>query len=204
MRPDIESEPSEISPLSVFERYRKILARVVSRIVKPHDIEDILQETYVRIYQASKKGEIHHPKSFMVVTARNIALNHVTRADAMNHVAAEEIVEMDDSDESFDQVTEHLAESPESIVQGEEEFLIFCRAVRELPSQCRKAFILRKVYSMSQREIAMRLEIAESTVEKHIAKGLHACGAYMAAHGYARKSARKPVAKVAVNGSNPS
>jgi DNA-directed RNA polymerase specialized sigma24 family protein len=37
---------------NAFQRYRRALAKVVARIVKPHDIEDIVQETYIRIYQA--------------------------------------------------------------------------------------------------------------------------------------------------------
>lgn len=178
---------TDASLSGIFNRYRKMLAKVVAHIVKPSDIEDIVQETYVRIYQASKKGEIHHPKSFMLKTARNIALNHVTRADAMNHLAAApETGDEADEDPNDNLAALGMEESPEIFVQAEEEFLIFCRAVRELPVQCRKAFVLRKVYGMSQQEIARRLELAESTVEKHIARGVVACSAYMKQHGYAR------------------
>ena len=56
---------------------------------------------------------------------------------------------------------------------------MFCRAVGGLPEQCRRAFILKKVYGLSQQEIADRLSISQSTVEKHIAKGLLMCREYM-------------------------
>jgi RNA polymerase sigma factor (sigma-70 family) len=170
----------------VFQRYRKTLARLVARIVKPHDIEDIVQDTYIRIYQASQKKPIFHAKSFMLRTARNLALNHIARADAMNHLAAgaadgETLVEANDLNDGSD-----VSESADTLVQAEEEFLIFCRAIRDLPLQCRRAFILRKVYGLSQREVARRLGISESTVEKHIAKGIVTSGDYMKTHGYAR------------------
>jgi len=74
-------------------------------------------------------------------------------------------------------------------LQSEEEFLLFCRSIRDLSLQCRRAFILRKVYGLSQRDVAKRLGIAESTVEKHIAKGITTASAYMKLHGYGRSHA---------------
>lgn len=167
----------------IFQRYRKALAKAVARIVKPGDIEDIVQETYVRLFQAAKREPIQHPKSFLLKAARNLALSHVVRADALNHLESQASAP-DGSAESFEYRA--VEESPEALAQAEEEFLIFCRAIRELPLQCRRAFLLRKVYGLSQQEVARYLRISESTVEKHIAKGLVACSAYMAANGYAR------------------
>ena len=57
--------------------------------------------------------------------------------------------------------------------------MLFCRAVGGLPEQCRRAFILKKVYGLSQQDIASRLGIAPAEVEKHIAKGLLMCRDYM-------------------------
>ena len=45
-------------------------------------------------------------------------------------------------------------------------------AVDRLSPRVRAVFLLRHVEGLKQREIARRLHIAESTVEKHIAKGL--------------------------------
>lgn len=172
---------------SVFERYRKALAKTVARIVKPGDIEDIVQETFVRLFQAAQREPIRHPKSFMLKAARNLAINHVSRADAMNHLAAEVCTE--ESDVEYPEYLAPASQAPEQRVQAEEEFLVFCRAIRELPLQCRRAFLLRRVYGLSQREVAAQLGISESTVEKHIGKGLAACSNYMSANGYVRSAA---------------
>jgi len=173
----------------VFESSRKALARLVARIVKPHDVEDIVQETYIRIYQASQKGRIYHARSFMLQTARNLALNHIARADALNYVSPALSTPSEDGEGTGDTVV-----SSEAIMQAEEEFVLFCRALRDLSVQCRRAFILRKVYDLSQREVARRLGIAESTVEKHIARGITASSQYLKLHGYERlprKAARR-------------
>jgi RNA polymerase sigma-70 factor (ECF subfamily) len=61
----------------------------------------------------------------------------------------------------------------------QQEFKLFCDAVRALPKQCRRAFVLKKVYGYSLKEIAQELEISEKTVEKHIAEGIKRCTLFM-------------------------
>ena len=145
-----------------FIRYKPNLRRLLSRIVEPQDTDDILQETYIRVCAASQKTEILNTRSFMLKTAQNLAFNHVTTA-YHRHIQLEDF-----SCPDVHQLTEDL----ESQLEADERFLGFCRAVRALPLQCRRAFILRKVYGLSQQEIARYLDISESTVEKHVAKGL--------------------------------
>jgi RNA polymerase sigma factor (sigma-70 family) len=198
----LDHEPGTQCLTSAFQRYRKAIAKLVARIVMPHDIEDIVQETYIRIYKASQKQHIFYPKSFMLRTARNLALNHVNRADAMNHLSSAP-VESDNELDADDRMDEtNVSESPETLLQAEEEFLLFCRSLRNLSLQCRRAFILRKVYGLSQQEVAKRLGISESTVEKHIAKGITAAGEYMQLHGYARTSGRAGPLKNAARGNS--
>ena len=46
------------------------------------------------------------------------------------------------------------------------------RVLSMLPPKCRQAFELRKFDGLSQREIAARMGISQSTVEKHLIKAL--------------------------------
>ncbi len=55
------------------------------------------------------------------------------------------------------------------------------RVLETLPPKCREAFELRKFDGLSQREIAQKMSIAESTVEKHLAKALRLVMKEMAA-----------------------
>ena len=45
-------------------------------------------------------------------------------------------------------------------------------AIAQLPAKCREAFVLRKVQGLSQRETARKLGLSESTVEKHVGRGI--------------------------------
>lgn len=160
--------------LEEFLRCKAGLRRAVSRIVKPHDIDDILQETFIRACAASVRTPIRHPRAFMLKTAQNLALNHISSA----YNRSTRLEDFSSPDVS------PIGEPLESEVESRERFLGFCRAVRSLPPQCRRVFVLRKVYGLSQREIAGRLEISESTVEKHVVKGIMICTRVMRQAGH--------------------
>jgi len=159
---------------NLFIGLRSTLARAVSRLVPPKEVEDIVQETYVRVCQVAKPEAINFPRSFMLRTARNLAIDHIKRAETRLTSSLEDEQHEELSalcalgDETFDQVA------------AKQEFGFFCEAVRQLPLQCRKAFVLKKVYGYSQKEIALSLNISENTVEKHIATGIKRCSHYMA------------------------
>ncbi len=162
---------SEDSFYNVFIAARKSIARLVSRIVPPREIEDIVQETYVRICQIKQKESIKQPRSFLLKTARNLAIDHLKQAE----------VRLVDSSEKFTEIElfPHEEDTIYQQVANDEEFAQYCEAIRLLPVQCRKVFVLKKVYGYSQKEIAQQLNISESTIEKHIALGVKRCTYYM-------------------------
>lgn len=82
-------------------------------------------------------------------------------------------------------LTDYLEDSPEvdpdGGVQLEEEMVaqqkiqIYCDAIGQLPSQCRRIFLMRKVQAMSYKTIANELGISVSAVEKQVAIGADRC-----------------------------
>jgi len=162
------AEKSNIS--DVFISYSAKLRRIVSRIVPPKDIDDIVQDTFVRSYEANLKKEIKYSRSYMLKTAKNLALNHAEKWDNKFNDSLEEF-----SEPLFELTTQDFEDEFES----KERFLVFIQATNQLTTPVRKCFILKKVYGLRQKEIANYLHISESTVEKHVAKGLLSCALYM-------------------------
>ena len=158
--------PDSDSIARIFLGLRSKLAKAVSGIVPPKEIEDIVQETYVRVRQTENLDRIRRPESFLYRTARNLAIDHIKRAESQLVDSTEDLDQFEQRLEGFDEDTTLHA------MVSDDEFAKFCEAVRFLPEQCRRAFVLRKVYGFSQREIADVMSIAVSTVEKHIALGV--------------------------------
>ena len=159
----------------IFINYQKTIRGYISRIVKPDDIDDIIQETFVRCYEASLKQEIKYARSYMLKTAKNLAFNHNAKWDNKFNDSIEDFVEPP---------VELSSPTFEDDYESKERFLFFCRATEQLSGSVRKCFILKKVYGLSQKEIAQSLQLSESTVEKHVAKGLLKSVQYMEQMNY--------------------
>ena len=152
------------------------LKRYLHRFLKrSEDVEDITQESFLKVLEAGSKGEIRYPKAYLFRTARNLAFN--LKALKSSHVVdyVEDLL-------SPDVILKTTSLEDDFLAQ--QQFEMFCRASAKLPEQCRKVIILCKVYGYSQKEVAEKLGISTSTVEKHVAKGMLRCCEYLANKGY--------------------
>ncbi len=153
----------------VYLASRESLRRVVARIAPPSEIEDIVQETYVRICQVKNPQAVVSHKSFIFATARNLALDYQKQSYV-------KLVDgIDDWSEFENIITDASTDSPFKEKVASDEFAEMCEAIRLLPVQCRKVFVLKKVYGYSQKEIAQELGLSQSTIEKHISAGTKKC-----------------------------
>jgi len=149
---------------------RSHLERVVAGIVKSDDVEDIVQDTFIKSYEAGLKQEIKFERTYMLKTARNLALNHAARACEQKNQYLDDL-EILPSDLT--------SKTLESQIESKERFFNFCRATDTLSVEVKRVFLLKKIYGMSQKDIAEHIGLSESTVEKHVAKGLLQCSLYL-------------------------
>lgn len=155
-----------------FLKYRRVISSLLRKIrpcASDQDIEDILQDTYINTHESSLKQEIRFPKAFMVKTAIRLANRQISAAQRVD--CDVDIDQRSNQNLSFYDVSDFCSQT-ENEVFSRQDFGFLCESVNELPEQCGKVFVLKKVYGLSQREIAEQLGISESTVEKHVAKGL--------------------------------
>ncbi len=141
-----------------------------SRFPASCDLDDIVQEAYARVMQARTTREIASPKAFLFATARNLVLGQLRHQnvtgdrDALTENAAEGVL-----DEATD--------VPEAVARAQELELL-TQAIQSLPSRCRQVVTLRKIYNMSQKEVAAQLGISEHTVEAQGTIGLRKLGEF--------------------------
>ena len=160
------------SPIQVaFLKYERALKRVIARITRSQDAaNDIAQDVFLRVLAAERTTLIANAKAYIFEAARNAALSERTRRTKVVLAAVEDALNPVLSDGEL---------SAEAVIMGQERLTLFCEAVDQLPPQCRTVFVMCKVQGKSHREIATRLGISESTIEKHVGTALARCAAYI-------------------------
>jgi RNA polymerase sigma factor (sigma-70 family) len=166
--------------------HERALRGYLSRFFKNiADIEDVVQETYARLLSLndSASAAVRNWHAFLFTTARNVALDRIRRSRV---VSLDALAEMGGAD-VLDQTP-----SADEALNARQELALLLETIASLPDRCRETLTLRKLYGLSQREIAQRLSITESTVEKHVAYGVRLCAERMFAK---RGEQRKPDAE---------
>jgi len=156
-------------------RHRAALHRYLRRFTSgAEDIEDLVQETYVRVYALPDYHAVDSSKALLFRIAHNLA---VERARRQKSQATDTVAD-------FEQLNVYTSEAPpDEQVDARRRFESFCAAVDRLPPLCRRVFVLRKVYKLSHTEISEVLGVSHSTIEKHVAKGLLRCRDYLRESG---------------------
>lgn len=138
------------------------------------DLDDLVQESFARVLAAHEAHAVDSPKAFLFATARNLALDQCRRRKIVTFEGVAEI-------ESLPVIEDRpgVAET----VGRDQELELLTQAIQSLPDRCRQVLTLRKIYALSQKEIAAQLGISEHTVEVQVANGMRRCAAFLAKHG---------------------
>ena len=149
---------------------KRFLARFFS---DSQDIEDVAQETYLRAYVAEQQKEIKQPKAYLFRIARNLALTQLTKKS--NKIT-------DYLEESDASVVIEYGAAADTEVEAQESLGLYCEAVAALSEKCRQVFLLRKVHGLAHKEIAKRMSLSVSSVEKYLLRGILECKAFVQEH----------------------
>lgn len=138
------------------------LLRAVKRAVGGGDgAEDLLHSAFVRLSEYRARNTVENPSAFLVRTAANLAVDERRRV----YTRRESRLDIGDMLEIADGQPLH----PE-VLAAQERLEKVMAALDSLGPRTREIFLLHRVDGMKYREIAARLDITVSAVEKHIAK----------------------------------
>lgn len=148
----------------LFHRYREELMRRLVSMVKSHETAaDLVQDTYLRLLRLGEQHVVEQPRALLHRIASNLAIDHLRKE---KHA----VQALDGLDAAM--AVPSRAPSPEREVIGKQQFQTFLRAIEDLPPRTREAFLLCRVYGYSYQEIATRMNISESGVEKLLMRAL--------------------------------
>lgn len=144
---------STVAPL------RRYLARLLGN---RSEAQDVAHDAYLRVYPNIEKDTVVQPEAVLYTTARRLAINRLRRR-SISPISTESLAV-----ETSASTTPGVAQQ----VMARQELQLLEQAIAQLPEGCRNVLLLRKVELLSHREIAERLGIAISTVEKQHARAL--------------------------------
>ena len=147
-------------------------AWLLARFPTLPDVEDLVQESFARVFRARAGGPIRSARALLFATARNLAFDTVRRQRV---VRFEPVTEETDSSVLADN-TDVFA-----TVSKQQELELLTEAIQSLPERCRQIFTLRTAYGLTQKQIAAKLAVSESTVEKQTALGIRLCAEFFTA-----------------------
>lgn len=167
----VPEEPTGDRDFSVL--YRATLAplrRYLTRLLgNPSEAQDVAHDAYMRVYPSLSEGSARQPTALLYTAARRLAINRLKRR-SISPVARDAFIpEMSASSEP----------GVEQQVMARQELAILEEAIAQLPEGCRTVLLMCKIEQLSHREIADRLSIAVSTVEKQHARALRLLRASM-------------------------
>ena len=145
---------------SLYVEHSTSLKRYALRLVPRSDVshaEDAVQETFARTVKHLRNGNsVESPKGFLFRTLRNLVYNMFYRTER-----SYETNDMPDMDE-FE--ADAYTCSPERRALAQQQLDAFSSAIAQLPDTYREAFVMRRVYGKSCREIAEVLGRSEDVV----------------------------------------
>ena len=147
------------------------LRRYLARFMRDSDeAQDVAHEAYLRIKPVMDRQAVEKPEALLYTTARRLAINQLKRRQ-ISPLAT-----------TTDQPDLAATTAPGVVqqVMARQEWQRLEQAIAQLPEGCRTVLLLRKLELLSHQEIADRLGIAISTVEKQHARALRLLRASLA------------------------
>jgi RNA polymerase sigma factor (sigma-70 family) len=163
--------------LRAFLQHQAAIKRVLARYVPLEDRNDILQEAFLKAFAADMTTPVRDSKAFLFRVAKNLAISEMTRKSRSDTDYLEDF-------RSSDVLEDDRSGSAEAHIDGKRKLFVLTQALAQLPVECQRVFLMRKVEGLRIKQIATRLNVSVSTVEKRLARALLLCDRYIRRHGY--------------------
>lgn len=145
-------------------RFGPVLLHYFRRRVKHRpEAEDLTQEVFTRLLKRGNLTVLQDPRGYLFETASSVLTDRARKR--LSHRA--------DQHQSFDpSLHAHEGFSSDRVLIGQETLTRASRALLDLPERARTIFVLRRLEGLRYQDIAQRLGISLSLVEKEMARAV--------------------------------
>lgn len=155
--------------LQLFHDHREaVVAFLFHRVRCRETAQDIAQEVYSRLLKMEGRIELMDCRAFLYRMAANLAADHYDHQQVRARTLDWEIEP---------ETVASLAPDLESVLDSEQQLDRLWEALDAVPARCRHALLLSRFDGLTHAEIAVRLGVSVTTVERDIARALDCCHA---------------------------
>jgi RNA polymerase sigma-70 factor (ECF subfamily) len=122
---------------------------------------DLVQEAFVRVLASEGWARIEAPRPYMLRMMRNLAIERLRRARVARFDQLSQLEGFEIPDEAPDAYR---------VLVGRQQMAALNAVLKRLPERCRRVFVMRRIEDHSPGEIARRLGVSVSTLEKRLAR----------------------------------
>lgn len=142
---------------------------LTKKLGDPDAARDVAQSVYLRVWAYAEREHITYPRALLFRTAANLACNELKRRNRYDrrHVSPNPETGYDPADN-----VPCALPTPEQSACLRQDVAAALAAIKALPERPRRAFILSRFEGLTYREIAARLGVSESSVEKYLIEAL--------------------------------
>jgi len=164
------AEGDEIAFRMLYDHYRKKIYALGLFLTKSEGpAQELVQDVFLKIWEKREQlREIHYFNAWLRTIARNTAINYL-RARAMEKLGIDHL-RMHESSSSF----------TENDVADREYALLLQAAVRQLPPQQQKVYMLHRQQGLCHEAIAEQLDISVLTSKKYMKLALRSIRIFLA------------------------
>lgn len=141
------------------------------------DVDDLVQESFLRIWKSRATSPIRSAKAFLFQVARHLAVDLLRRNTISPIGGVTDLATLTVLDERPDAA---------EVAFCREELVLLAQAIQALPSRCGEIVVLRKIKCLPQKEIAKMLGISEQTVQVQVLRGVKRIEEFLRRHGVER------------------
>jgi RNA polymerase sigma factor (sigma-70 family) len=138
------------------------------------DVDDVVQESFLRLWKARARRPIDCAQAFLFRIARHVSL------DLLRRRRSSPIDGTADFDEG------HVITRQPTVADAastQEKYDLLADALMALPDRRRQVVMACKFHGRKRRDVADELGITEATIDEHLAKGIAAMEQYMRDRG---------------------
>ena len=151
------------SSLAQFLPYLPVATRYAARKVPPNEVDDVVQDSLVRIMSYCLDAQVQHPKSYLIMVVRTVIVDRMRHDTSRHRKDHCELIE-----------THHPVDTlcPCRILAGRQELQNVMDRLNAVPGRTREMLFAIRVEGSTFKATAERYGVSVSTVEKQVSRVL--------------------------------